>query len=63
MVVSCKGEYHVRFTLVSFCIGVHPLYDPRRCGEKKGIVYFKEKTDFFFFLNLVGLRGFWGCAC
>lgn len=68
--VSCKGKYHIRFSLVCFGIGVHPMYDLRKCGEEKDIVYFKEKTEkmifiwlvwgfvFFFFLECMCERNF-----
>lgn len=56
--VSCRGEYHIGFDLVCFCIGVPPMYDPRKFGEKKGIVYFKEKAEKLFSIWLV--LGFFG---
>lgn len=56
--VSCEGEYHIRFNLICFCIGVHPIYDPRKFGEEKGIVYFKEKAEEVLFIWLVW--GFFG---
>lgn len=64
MVVYCKGTDHTRFNLVCFCIGVHPMYNPRKCREEKSIVYLKKKKKlksegFFIWLVL----GFFGGAC
>lgn len=59
--VSCKGDYHIRFKQVCFCIGVHPMYDPRKCGEEKGITCFKEEAEKVFFIWLV--LGVLGSVC